>query len=121
MKLMYVPSACRAELQRLRADLNNFEWEMRERQTDLKNCEQAITRHRRESRELRIKMQRLDADVEGLQDALEKDSLEEGRLDALKDGLKEAEDELVTHQAPTATPWLQSIKQKTSSRNVETR
>ncbi|KAL8785930.1 MAG: hypothetical protein Q9213_003079 [Squamulea squamosa] len=92
-------NACRAELQRLRTDLNNHERDMRERQTDLKNCEQAITRHRRESRELRIEMQRLDADVEGLQDALDRDSLEEGRLDALKEGLKEAEEELVTHQA----------------------
>lgn len=92
-------SACRAELQRLRAHLNDLERVVRERQTNLKDCEQAITRHKRDSREMRIEMQRLEADVEGLQDALERDSLEEGRLDALKEGLKEAEEELVTYQA----------------------
>lgn len=72
---------------------------MRENQTNHKNSEQAIVRHRRESRELRVEMQRLEADVEVLQDALDSDSLEEGKLDALKEGLEEAKGELDTHQA----------------------
>ena len=92
-------SACRAELQRLRSDLNDLERIARDRQTNLTNREQAITRHKRASRELRIELQRLESDVEVLQDALDRDSLEEGRLDALKEGLKEAQDELVTHEA----------------------
>ncbi|KAL8844334.1 MAG: hypothetical protein Q9176_001244 [Flavoplaca citrina] len=95
----YQVNACRAELQRLRAHLNDLERMVRERQTNLKDCEQAIARHKRDSRELRIEMQRVEEHVENLQDALERDSLEEGKLDALKEGLKEAEEELTTHQA----------------------
>ncbi|KAI4111346.1 MAG: hypothetical protein LQ339_000545 [Xanthoria mediterranea] len=95
----YQVNSCRAELQSLRSHLNDLERVVRERQTILKDSEQAITRHKRDSRELRIELQRLEADVEGLQDALESDSLEEGRLDALKEGLQEAKEELVTHQA----------------------
>ncbi|KAL8735651.1 MAG: hypothetical protein Q9166_000820 [cf. Caloplaca sp. 2 TL-2023] len=92
-------NACRSELQRLRTDLNDLERTMRERQTNLKNCEQAIIRHKRESRDLRVEMQRLEADVEGLQDALDRDSLEEGKVDALKEGLQEAREELSTYTA----------------------
>ena len=98
-RLTSFPSACRTELQRLRAHLNDLERMVRERQTNLKDCEQAIARHKRDSRELRIEMQRVEEHVENLQDALERDSLEEGKLDALKEGLKEAEEELTTHQA----------------------
>ncbi|KAL8673351.1 MAG: hypothetical protein Q9168_002230 [Polycauliona sp. 1 TL-2023] len=95
----YQVNSCRSELQRLRAHLNDLERTVRERQTSLKNCEQAITRHKRESREQRVDMQRVESDVENIQDALERDSLEEGKLDALKDGLKEAEEEKVTNEA----------------------
>ncbi|KAL8953621.1 MAG: hypothetical protein Q9222_000547 [Ikaeria aurantiellina] len=92
-------NACQGELQRLKSELNDLEQSMRERQTNLKNCDQAITRHKRNARELRIAAQKLENDVEGLQDAIDGDALEEGRLDALKEGLAETKEELVTHQA----------------------
>ncbi|KAL8998456.1 MAG: hypothetical protein Q9169_002493 [Polycauliona sp. 2 TL-2023] len=95
----YQVNACRTELQRLRAQLNDLERILRERQSNLKNCEQAITRHKRDSHELRVEMQRVEGDVENIQDAIERDSLDEGKLDALKEGLQEAKEELVTHEA----------------------
>lgn len=92
-------SACRAELQRLRSELNDLERKMREAQGSVKNCEQAITRHKRDTQELRTEVQRLEADVEDLQDKLDSGAVEEGKLDALKEGLEEAKEELSTHQA----------------------
>ena len=44
-------------------------------------------------------MQRAEALVEDLQDALDRDAIEEGRLDALKQFLNEAEEEKTTHEA----------------------
>ncbi|KAL8711114.1 MAG: hypothetical protein Q9220_004495 [cf. Caloplaca sp. 1 TL-2023] len=97
--LEFQVNTCQGELQRLKSELNDLEQNMRERQTNLKNCDQAITRHRRNARELRIDVQRFESDVEGLQDAIDGDTLEEGRLDALKEGLTETREELATHQA----------------------
>lgn len=57
----------------------------------MKGCEQAIVRHQRAVRELKIALQRAETIVEELQDALDQDAVEEGRLDVLKSGLKEAE------------------------------
>lgn len=92
-------SASRDELQRHRSELNDLERTLRERQTSVKNCEQAIVRHKRVSRELRIEVQRLEADVEDMQDKLDSGAVEEGKLEALKEGLDEAKEELTTHQA----------------------
>ncbi|KAI4151925.1 MAG: hypothetical protein LQ341_000809 [Variospora aurantia] len=92
-------SDCRSELQRLRNELNDLERTQRERQTDVKNCEQAIVRHKRETRELRFEVQRLEGAVEDIQDRLDSGAVEEGKLDALKQGLDEAREELSTHQA----------------------
>lgn len=41
----------------------------------------------------------MEAEIEDLQDTLEKDAVEEGKLEALKEGLAEAQEELATHQA----------------------
>lgn len=92
-------NACRADLQQLRSELNDLERTVRERQIALKSCEQAITRHKRDSREHRVEVQRLEAEVEDLQDKRDNDAVEEGKLDALKEGLEEAKEELSTHQA----------------------
>lgn len=59
---------------------------------------QALTRHERETKNLRIAVQRAEDVVGKLQDALEEDRIEEGRLQALKSHLKEAEEELVIQQ-----------------------
>lgn len=72
---------------------------MRECQTSLTNCEQAITRHRRQSRDLKVEVNRLDDDVARLQEAIDRDSLEEGKLDELKKQLSGAKQNVDTQQA----------------------
>ncbi|KAL9595447.1 MAG: hypothetical protein Q9219_006438 [cf. Caloplaca sp. 3 TL-2023] len=92
-------NACRAELQRLRSELNDLERTMRDRQNNLKHSEQAITRHKRDFQELRIEVRALEAAVAELQDTLDKGAGEEGKLEALKGGLSESKDELATYEA----------------------
>ncbi|KAL9026519.1 MAG: hypothetical protein Q9196_004825 [Gyalolechia fulgens] len=114
-------SACRAELQRLRSELNDLESTLRERQTVLKNCEQAITRHKRESREHRLEVQRIEAEIEDVQDTLDKDAVEEGKLEALKEGLSEAKEELATHQASFGDSVIAVDKARESLRTLRER
>ena len=81
----------------MRNELKSLEGQMREKQLNVTRCSQAIERHGREVKALRIAMQKAEDVVEQLQDALDRDAIEEGRLDALKDQLKEAEEERATH------------------------
>ncbi|KAI4204750.1 MAG: hypothetical protein LQ346_001574 [Caloplaca aetnensis] len=122
-------NACRDELQRYRSDLHDLERTLRERQTSVKNCEQAIVRHKRGSRELRIEVQRLQADVEDLQDKIDSGAVEEGKLEALKEGLDEAKEELGTHQASygdsvvardKAVAVMKSVRERMSAIDEET-
>lgn len=48
--------------------------------------------------QLRIEMQQAETVVDDLQDALDNDRIEEGRLDALKEQLAEAKEEQSTHE-----------------------
>ena len=59
----------------------------------LKESKEAVVRHERGARDLRVAMQRADSTVEDLQDALDRDAVEEGRLDVFKINLEEAEDD----------------------------
>lgn len=60
----------------------------------LKDCQQARTRHQRESQTLKVSMQRMEDHAETLREALEKESpTEDGRLDALRKALKDAEED----------------------------
>lgn len=72
---------------------------MRERQTNLKNAEQAITRHRREAGNLRVEVQRLTNEMDGLQEAIDRDSVEEGGLEVLKKGLDDAKIQRASYEA----------------------
>lgn len=56
-------------------------------------CKQALDRHGRTEKDLQIQMQRMEDHAEGLRDALDKENAEDGRIDALRAALKEAEDE----------------------------
>ena len=80
-------------LQRSKREHDNLQLENRGLQTALKECEQAIVRHQRQTRDLKIAVQRAETIVEELQDALDQDVVEEGRLDVFKAGLEEAESE----------------------------
>ena len=59
----------------------------------IRDCDQAIMTHRRREAELRVQMQRAEDLAEKRQDELERDSVQDGRLEALSAGLKEAEEE----------------------------
>ena len=56
-------------------------------------------KHHKTTGQLRIEWQEAQTLVEELQDALERDEVEEGRLEALKKQLAEAEDEKGTHES----------------------
>lgn len=93
-----VLSSQRDTLQRLRSELNEFEAQKRNKQNVLKGCDEAIARHHKESRSLRLAVQRAESVVEELQDALDQDAVEEGRLEALKEHLQEAQEEKAAHE-----------------------
>jgi DNA repair exonuclease SbcCD ATPase subunit len=57
---------------------------------EVERCKTALTRHEKEDNDLRIAVQRLDNQVDELNDALEKDRVEDGRLETLKHSLEEA-------------------------------
>lgn len=73
-------------------------------------------------------MQRLEAEIEDVQDTLDKDAVEEGKLEALKEGLSEAKEELATHQASfgdsviavdKARDWLRTLRERMKSMDNE--
>ena len=105
-----VESNCKAERDRLRSELHDLEQTVRERQTSLKNCEQAITRQVRQIRELKVEIDRLDEDVLGLQEVIDRDSLEEGKLDEYKKQLDGAKQTVATQEAQFGDSVLASDK-----------
>lgn len=109
-------STQRATIQRLKLELDDLDHRMRDKQTTLKYCVDAITKHHRESNGLRIAVQKAESIVEDLQDDLDRDAIEEGRLDALKEFLNEAQDEKSTHEGSFGDSVLALDKIKESMR-----
>ena len=97
--LLNVHSAQRDVVQNLQADLNRLDQALREKQNQWKTCDQSINKHRQLTNRYRIEMQEADTVVENLQDALDSDAIEEGRLEALKEQLAEAQEEVQTYEA----------------------
>ncbi|KAI4165063.1 MAG: hypothetical protein LQ342_001340 [Letrouitia transgressa] len=112
----YQISSCRNQLQKLKSELNDLEQAEKERQRNVVRCQQAIKRHGKESSELRLELQRAEDELEGLQDALDNDAIEEGRLDALKEHLTEAREELRAHQGSYEESVVSIDKAKESMR-----
>lgn len=92
------PSAQRGILERLKSELKELEENLHDKEVTLRACRDAIGVHSREAKALRIAGQRIETSIEELQDALDHDAVEEGRLDALKEHLKEVQDEKSTHE-----------------------
>ena len=86
-------------VQQLRTELHHLEEASREKQTLTVRCDQAIVRHKRATGSLRVEAQSIQSTLEEMQDALDGESIEEGRLDSLKDALREAQDENATHES----------------------
>lgn len=114
--LLKQPSSQREALQRLRSELNELERHVRETQNDVKRASEAIVRHGRETKRLRLAMQKAEDVVEKLQDALDSDAIEEGRLEALKEHLAEAEEERTTYAGSFEESVIASDKAKESLR-----
>lgn len=85
-------------LQRLNSELENLEQQQRDKKANVRACDQAISSHRKETSNLRVVVQRAEGIVDKLQDALDNDAVEEGRLEALKTQLLEAQNEVTNHE-----------------------
>ncbi|EEH40083.2 hypothetical protein PAAG_08932 [Paracoccidioides lutzii Pb01] len=77
----------------LKQDLKELETQQRLAQTQIEKCKQALVRQKRQEQQLRLESQKADDLVEELQEAIDSDSIEDGRLDALKSSLEDAEAE----------------------------
>ena len=79
-------------IRQTKQQLNQLENVLRAARLTLDKCKQAMARHAREEGELKIAYQQADDEVERLQDAINQDSVEGGRLEVLKQALTEAEE-----------------------------
>jgi chromosome segregation ATPase len=80
-------------IQDLKRQLNDLEQEWQSSRARLEKCKQAVARHLQREQDLKIAMQKLEDHAEALRDALDKDNAEDGRIEALRAALQEAEEE----------------------------
>lgn len=104
----------RDTIYRLKSELNDLDSDKRDKMAALNACDQALYRHKRESNSLRVALQSAQRIVDELQDALENDAVEEGRLEALKTQLIEAHEEVGTCEASFEDSVLEIDKIKES-------
>ena len=86
-------------MQRTKAEEKEWEHRLREKQIQLKQCQEAVVKHGKVAGRLQIESQQAQSVVDELQDALDRDAVEEGRLDALKAQLQDAEGDKQTHES----------------------
>lgn len=98
--------------------------------SQLRASRHAISEHQQKESALKAKMQRMEDDREALQEALEQENVEDGRIDSLHANLKDAEDEANVHQGSlndsTAAmsvieDELQNIRQELAAKEVDIR
>ena len=80
-------------MEQVKRELNELEKERRRHQTALEACKQTIVKHQKQAKEMLVQLQRTESAIEELQDRLEEDAVEEGRLAALRSMLTENEGE----------------------------
>lgn len=78
-------------IKRLQAELDELDRVQQAKQNDLKECTMAIARHEKEEKRINQEIYDKEKVVNNLQDALESDAVEEGRLDAYQRALLSAE------------------------------
>ena len=76
----------------LKRELRALEEAHRTAEIHVKNCKQAVERHKREITRLKIESQRADDAVEVLKDEIARDSTDDGRLRVLEAALQEAKE-----------------------------
>lgn len=81
---------------------------------EVERCKAALTRHGKEEDDLRIAMQRLDNQVDELRDALERDHVEDGRLETLKQTLEgsQGEHKVSSNSLEESNTAMQAIMEK---------
>ena len=87
---MYTCRQQEGSLDRLRGELRNLEQRSRESLKEFETCKQAVSRHEKDAKDLRNAINRAEKMVEEVQDRLDKATIDEGHLDALKADLKDA-------------------------------
>jgi structural maintenance of chromosomes protein 6 len=83
----------RENLSRLKQELLDIDTEHQKAQSNLKRARQAIVRHDREEKTLQTRVHEAENEIDDLTASLEQESVEEGRIDALKEELQSAEDQ----------------------------
>ena len=89
-----------------------------EKRNHLRSCEQAIAKQKKEVVRLKIVVQQAERMVDELQDALEEDSVEEGRLESLKQQLEDAREEKIGHEASYEESVMAKDKNRESLENA---
>lgn len=112
----------------LRQALSSREEELRSAQSRLNRCRQARERYERRENELRVECQRKEDRVEELEEALQKESGENGDLEVLQANLRDTEEERRLNEgslkdcANAMTDMMQNLKeirQEMSAKDVE--
>ncbi|MCJ1398655.1 Structural maintenance of chromosomes protein 6 [Xylographa trunciseda] len=80
-------------LKRLQGHLTEIDRRYRDAQNTVEECGKAIAQHHRRSRELQDDIRRVESLADDLQDAIDLDAGQEGKLEALKKGLEETTEE----------------------------
>ena len=86
-------------MQELKSQQASLERQFREKQSVVAQSSKAIANHKVSLREKLLKSQEAQNSVEELQDMLDQDVVEEGRLEALKGQLDEAEEDVQVQEA----------------------
>ncbi|OBT64140.1 hypothetical protein VE03_06217 [Pseudogymnoascus sp. 23342-1-I1] len=88
----------RAMLLHLRGEFTELESHSQALQRVMRGHEQAIQKHKQAKRNAERELQKAEEAIERMQAALDEDNVEDGRLEALRDDLTEAEAEVELHK-----------------------
>lgn len=88
----------RAMLQHLKSEFTELDSKTQAFQRVMRGHEQAIQKHKQARRHAERELQKAEEAIERMQAALDEDNVEDGRLEALKDDLTEAQAEMELHK-----------------------
>jgi chromosome segregation ATPase len=100
----------REALAQLERELKDLEGQRRVLQQNLKRCEQEIVQQKRACSDLKMQLQRAQDVVERLQGEYDQVNVEDGRLDALKDQLREAQHDVTIYEEAYGSQALEKDK-----------
>jgi chromosome segregation ATPase len=98
-------------LEHLRRELSELQRTQRELQQSVSRCALALKNHESARKSLQLQLQRAEENVERLQEELDRDHIEDGRLEAFKADLVDAEREVEQHGGSYGEAVMQIEKQ----------